>query len=126
LFARNSFIIAQEINVEEKRIAAAMLVAGAGLSAFAAGWIPTPFIDAAVCVSIFTAMVIGLAAIYGISKLSVTHKLAIVVTSGGVGLGAMSALKLIPVIGTAVGGAVDSVAGLVLTVTAGIVYHSVD
>lgn len=101
---------------------AAGIVAAASLTSYAIGWTPIPFSDAPLLIGTQVIMAAKLATLFGVNSEALIPVVAgqIAVYAGGLGL--TSLLKLIPGIGTVIGGVIDSTVAIILTAALGIVY----
>lgn len=119
---RSAFITAQAANLSTKQKHAALAVAGFALTAYAVGWIPLPFSDAPVLAGLQVGMAASLAAMFNVASQAV---LPVMVGQGAVsalGIAAASSLKLIPVVGTIIGGVIDSTVAIAFTAALGASY----
>ena len=122
--ARDAFNAAQQVDIEAKRSAALKVAAGAAASAGLAAATPVPLADSAGVLTVNIGMIAGIAVAMGV-PLSRANMLpmatsivgALAVTFGARMLGG-SILKLIPGVGSVVGGAIN--AGLASSATYGL------
>jgi uncharacterized protein (DUF697 family)/GTP-binding protein EngB required for normal cell division len=113
---RSRFVAGLRGGLDLKRKQAGAAIAGATAAAAAVGASPIPFSDAALLIPIQTGMIVGIAGIYGIH----VGKAAIVSLTGSTAISSFgksaagSLLKLIPGVGTVIGGIINaSVAGVI-------------
>jgi len=104
---------------------AAGIIATCSIGAYAVGWSPIPFSDAPILTGIQTFMVLSIASVFGVAKCLVAPSLLIQAGAGGIGLGAASALKLIPGFGTLIGGLIDSTIAGAITLSLGVAYMAI-
>ncbi len=119
---RNALIAAQQLDLKSKREAAEVSIALAATAAGAMGFVPVPFADAPMIVGAQVTMMAAIAAQYGllVDKSHMTSLAKIALFSGGsaavAGRGLASVLKLVPGIGTVIGGTINAaVAGAITT-----------
>lgn len=112
----------QKVNLESKKRAARATVAAAVAGSFGEGFTPIPFADAALLIPTQVGMIAGITAIFGldINKSFLTAFVSATVGSAGatvLGRAIVSnILKLIPSVGTVVGGVISgTTAGLITT-----------
>lgn len=112
----------QKVNLESKKRAARATVAAAVAGSFGEGFTPIPFADAALLIPTQVGMIAGITAIFGldINKSFLTAFVSATVGSAGatvLGRAIVSnILKLIPGVGTVVGGVISgTTAGLITT-----------
>lgn len=122
--ARDAFNAAQQVDIEAKRSAALKVAAGAAASAGLAAATPVPLADSAGVLTVNIGMIAGIAVAMGVplsraNMLPVATSIvgALAVTFGARMLGG-SILKLIPGVGSVVGGAIN--AGLASSATYGL------
>jgi uncharacterized protein (DUF697 family)/GTP-binding protein EngB required for normal cell division len=121
---RMSFLAAQGSRLESKMIAARGVVICSSLAAYVVGWSPIPLSDAPILVAIQMGMAGSLAAIFGILGSVILPIILGQLATFGLGFGAASLIKLIPGVGTLVGGIIDSSVAFVFTLSVGIFYTS--
>lgn len=96
---------AWELNLRAKRLMANGIVTGATASASVVGAVPISFSDSLILVPIQTAMLYGIARVYEIRNHSAESDIVNAIIKVGlttaVGRGLLSALKMVPVVGTA-------------------------
>lgn len=124
---RKTFISVQKANLELKKGKAQAVVAGSMAAAAATGAVPIPFSDAALLVPEQVAMIAGITAVFGISldKASVMGVISATLgTAGTTALGKTVAnlIKMIPGVGSAVGGALSAATAATLTGALGEAY----
>lgn len=125
---RRAFTAAQKVDLALKKRHAHRLVAGAAASAAAVGATPIPFSDAVAIVPIQMAMLAGITATFGMSfdKGFLTSLLASVVTGTGATMAGRTLvsglLKLIPIGGSLVGGAISATTAAAVTTAFGEAY----
>jgi len=125
--AADALTAAQKIDPARKAAAAEKAVKSATAAASAAGFTPIPFADAAILVPIQIGMMAKIAAIYDIpmQRATVASIAATTVTTQAGRAAATGLLKLVPGVGTIVGGAITgSVAGSI-TYAVGEAWHRV-
>lgn len=125
--AADALVAAQKIDPGRKAAAAEKAVMSAVAAASAAGFTPIPFADAAILVPIQIGMMAKIASIYDIpmQRATVASLAATTVSTQAGRAAATSLLKLVPGVGTIVGGAITgSVAGGV-TYAVGQAWHRV-
>ena len=123
--AQKAFINAQVANLKLKQNKARATVITTATAAFAEGFIPLPFADAAALVPTQVAMIAGITAIYGLDLKKATIS-AIVTSTLGTATATMlgrtivsNILKFIPGVGTGVGGAISGAIASVITISLG-------
>lgn len=128
---KNSFINAQQVDIEKKAKAARHWAMGYIASSFGIGFTPIPFSDAALLVPNQIAMLAHITAIFGISvdKAMITSIIASIGGTGGATfLGryiVSNVLKMIPGVGTAVGGLISGSTASILTTALALAYIEV-
>jgi uncharacterized protein (DUF697 family)/GTPase SAR1 family protein len=125
--AADALTAAQRIDPARKAAAAQKAVMSATAAASAAGFTPIPFADAAILVPIQIGMMARIASIYDIpmQRATVASLAATTVTTQAGRAAATGLLKLVPGVGTVVGGAITgSVAGSI-TFAVGEAWHRV-
>lgn len=121
----------QQANLKLKQKKAQAAVAAGAVAAAAAGAVPIPFSDAAILVPTEVTMLASITAIFGfdISKAVVTTLISSIIgTSGATFAGkalVSNVLKLIPGVGSLVGGAISGAAASMLTTALGEAYIGV-
>lgn len=129
--AHAAFINAQKVNIERKLEAANKAVIPFVTAAFAAGFSPLPFADAALLVPTQLAMLARLTVIFGIP---INKSLLTSTISGVLGTGSATLLgrtivaniiKFIPGVGTAAGGTISGTTAAVITTALGFSYNQV-
>ena len=129
--AHAAFINAQKVNIERKLDAANRAVIPFVTAAFAAGFNPLPFADAALLVPTQLAMLARLTVIFGIpiNKALLTGTISGVLGTGGATLIGRTivanVIKFIPGVGTAVGGTISGTTAAVITTALGYSYNQV-
>jgi uncharacterized protein (DUF697 family)/predicted GTPase len=125
---RRAFVAAQKVDLSLKRQRSRVLVGTAAASAAGIGAAPIPFADAALIVPIQVAMVAGITATYG---LSLSEGFLSTVVASVVGSTAATAtgraivgglLKLVPGVGSVVGGAINAATAAAITTAFGEAY----
>lgn len=128
---KNSFINAQQVDIERKAKAARNWAMGYIASSFGIGFTPIPFSDAALLVPNQIAMLAHITAIFGISidKSMISSIIASVGGTGGATfLGryiVSNVLKMVPGVGTAVGGLISGSTASVITTALALAYIEV-
>jgi HEAT repeat protein/uncharacterized protein (DUF697 family)/GTPase SAR1 family protein len=125
---RRAFTAAQKVDIALKKKQSHLIVTGAAASAAAVGLTPIPFADAALLVPIQVGMLAGITATFGLSFNE--GFLASLVGSVITGTGATMAgraivgglLKLIPGVGSVVGGAISGATAAAITTAFGEAY----
>jgi uncharacterized protein (DUF697 family)/GTP-binding protein EngB required for normal cell division len=128
---RNAFAAIQKVNLELKKSRARRYVIVAAGSAATAGAIPIPFSDAVLLIPIEVAMLAGISGAFGLPVQKAF--LSTIVSSSFVALAGTLAgraivgglLKLIPGVGSVVGGAISGATAALLTTTFGEIYIKV-
>lgn len=129
--AHAAFINAQKVNIERKLDAANKGVLPFVAAAFAAGFNPLPFADAALLVPTQLAMLARLTVIFGIpiNKTLLTGTISGVLGTGGATLLGRTIvaniIKFVPGVGTAVGGTISGTTAAVITAALGFSYNQV-
>lgn len=129
--AQRAFINAQRVNISKKAKAAKLAIIPYTTAAFATGYTPIPFADAAILVPTQVGMIAHLTVIFGID-LEKSIITSIVSAIGGAG-GAVfigrtivaNALKLLPGLGTMAGGTISGATAAILTTALGLAYVEV-
>src|SRR5262249_1858742 len=109
---KRAFVAAQKADLALKRQRSHLIVGTAAVSAAGIGATPIPFADAALIVPIQVAMVAGITATYGLSLSKGFLSSLVASTVGGAAASVCGRaivgglLKLIPVVGSVVGGAI--------------------
>lgn len=123
--AQKAFINAQVANLKLKQEKAHWTVISTATAAFAEGFIPLPFADAAALVPTQVAMISGITAIYGVNLKKATIS-AILSSTLGTATATMlgktlvaNIIKFIPGLGTGAGGAISGAIASVITVSLG-------
>ncbi len=125
---RRAFVAAQKVDIDLKKRHARMIVAGAAGSAASIGAAPIPFADAALIVPIQVGMVAGISATFGLSLSEglLSSLVASTLTGTGAtitGRAIVSGLfKLVPGIGSVVGGAISATTAAAVTTAFGEAY----
>ena len=128
---QKTFIAVQKVNLELKKGKAQAVVASSAVAAAATGAVPIPFSDAAVLVPEQIAMIGGITAIFGVPMDQGTVMAIISATIGTAGttvLGktiAANLIKLIPGVGSAVGGVISATTAAALTAALGEAYIAI-
>lgn len=107
---RNKFIAAQISNLDVKRHAVKKIVNLAVTAAAGIGAVPIPFSDAALLVPVQVSMIGKIIDIYGVSSLASVSKAVlsdVIISNLGKSL-ASGLLKMIPIVGPLVGGAINA------------------
>lgn len=128
---RNAFAAAQRVSIEQKVKRAHGIVLGAATTAAAIGAIPIPFADAALIVPAQVAMLAGISGVFGLPLNEAF--LSTLVSSAVTGLGATLSgqslvsglLKLVPGVGSVVGGLISASVATTLTTLFGEAYVAV-
>ncbi|MGB7982398.1 MAG: DUF697 domain-containing protein [Candidatus Nanopelagicales bacterium] len=125
--ATDALVAAQKIDPARKAAAAEKAVRSAAAAATAAGFTPIPFADAAVLVPIQVGMMARLANIYDIpvQRATVASLAATTVTTQAGRAAATGLLKLVPGVGTIVGGAITGGVAGTVTMAVGTAWHRV-
>ncbi len=129
--AHAAFINAQKVNLERKLDAANKSVLPFVTTAFAAGFNPLPFADAALLIPIQLGMLARLTVIFGIpiNKALLTSVISAVLGTGSATiLGrtiVANVVKFIPGIGTAAGGTISGTTAALITAAFGFAYNQV-
>jgi uncharacterized protein (DUF697 family)/GTP-binding protein EngB required for normal cell division len=125
---KNAFAAAQRISVRQKRNRAHAAVATAATAAAAAGAAPIPFSDALLIVPIQVSMLAGISAVFGL-PLTQAFLSTLLTSAGGGLLATLSGqslvsglLKLIPGVGSLVGGAISAATAASITTIFGEAY----
>lgn len=125
---RRAFAAAQKVDLSLKRKRSHMIVATAVTSAAAAGATPIPFADAVVLVPIQVGMIAGITATYGLSLEEgfLASLVASVITGAGATITGRAIvgglLKLIPGVGSVIGGVINAATATALTTAFGEAY----
>ena len=125
---RKTFIALQIANIELKKGKAQAVVAASAATAAATGAVPIPFSDAALLVPEQITMLAGITAVFGvpIEKATLVAIISATIgTAGTTGLGktiVSGLLKLIPGVGSVVGGAISGATAAALTAALGEAY----
>ena len=125
---RRAFVAAQKVDIELKKTRSHMIVATAASSAAAIAYTPIPFSDWTLIVPIQISMIAGITATFGLSLsvATITSIMGSVITGTGatvVGRAIVSSLlKLIPGVGTAVGGTISATTAAAMTTAFGEAY----
>ena len=128
---KNSFINAQQVDLERKAKAARKWALGYITTSFGVGFTPIPFSDAALLVPNQIAMLAHITAIFGvpIDKAMISSIIASVGGTGGATfLGryiVSNVIKMIPGVGTAVGGLISGSTASIITTALAISYIEV-
>lgn len=128
---KTAFVASQRVSLVLKQKRARGVVAGAAASAALVGAAPIPFADAALLVPIQISMLAGVSAVFGLpmsEALLGTLLSSITGTAGATFAGRAivgGLLKLIPGIGTAIGGVISGATAATLTTTLGESYVAV-
>jgi uncharacterized protein (DUF697 family)/GTP-binding protein EngB required for normal cell division len=129
--AHAAFVNAQKINIQRKLESANRAVLPFVSAAFAGGFNPLPFADAALLVPTQLAMLARLTVIFGVplsKSFLATMLSAILGTGGATAIGRMivaNAFKLLPGVGTAAGGVINGTTAAVITAAFGLAYNQV-
>ncbi|MBG0787639.1 MAG: 50S ribosome-binding GTPase [Anaerolineaceae bacterium] len=125
---RNAFAAAQKVSIKHKMKRAHTIVGTAALAAGGAGAIPLPFSDAVAIIPVQVSMLASISAVWGlpVSSAFLGTLVSGTVTGSAATIGGRAAvgslLKLIPGVGTAVGGAISFSVASTLTVAFGEAY----
>lgn len=128
---QKTFIAVQCANIELKKGRAQAVVAASATTAAATGAVPIPFSDAALLVPEQVAMLGGITVAFGVpmEKASLVAIITATIGTAGttvLGKAAVSAiLKLIPGVGSAVGGAISAATAAALTTALGEAYIAI-
>jgi uncharacterized protein (DUF697 family)/GTPase SAR1 family protein len=126
-----AFINAQKVNIHRKLDAANRAVLPFVTAAFAEGFTPLPFADAALLVPTQLAMMARLTVIFGIP---IEKTMLAAVLSGALGTGGAtmigrslvaSIFKFLPGVGTAIGGTISGTTAAIITAALGLSYNQV-
>ncbi|MBQ1432451.1 MAG: 50S ribosome-binding GTPase [Ruminococcus sp.] len=126
--ARNALINAQSVDLDLKGKRAQKWLAGFAASNFAAGFVPFPIADAPVLITTEITMLAKITTVFGIDmdKGMLAAVVSAIVGCSGATIGgrfaASSLMKLIPGIGTVMGGLVNGTAAAAFTVALGEAY----
>ncbi len=125
--ATDALVAAQKIDPARKAAAAEKAVRSAAAAATAAGFTPIPFADAAVLVPIQISMMARIANLYDIplQRATVASLAATTVTTQAGRAAATGLLKLVPGVGTVVGGAITGGVAGTVTLAVGTAWHRV-
>lgn len=125
--AGEALVAAQKIDPARKAAAAEKAVNAASAAAAAAGFTPIPFADAAILVPIQISMMAKIANIYDIpmQRATVASLAATTVTTQTGRAAATGILKLVPGVGTLVGGAITGGVAATITLAVGHAWHRV-
>ena len=125
--AADALTAAQKIDLARKAAAAEKAVSAATAAATAAGFTPIPFADAAVLVPIQLGMMAKIANIYDIpmQRATVASLATTTVTTQAGRAAATGLLKLVPGVGTVVGGAITGGVAGTVTFAVGTAWHRV-
>lgn len=128
---RRALAAAQKANLDYTKSQAHKIVAGAATAAAAAGATPIPFADAAVLAPIQVAMIAGITSVFGL-ELSVGTLSTLVTSALGVGGATFvgraivaNVVKLVPGVGTVVGGVISGATASTITIGLGEAYIAV-
>jgi len=115
---------AQKIDMERKRKEAMTITGSASTAAATAGAVPIPFSDAFLLVPIQLGMMGGIAAVYGIDldKATIASVAATAAATNAGRAAVTGLLKLIPGVGTLVGGTINAAVGGGFTMAMGIAW----
>jgi uncharacterized protein (DUF697 family)/GTPase SAR1 family protein len=125
--ATDALVAAQKIDPARKAAAAEKAVSSAAAAATAAGFTPIPFADAAILVPIQIGMMARIANIYDIpmERATVASLAATTVTTQGGRAAATGLLKMVPGVGTLVGGVITGGVAGSITYAVGHAWHRV-
>jgi len=119
---RKSFIAAQIVSFNSKKLVCIGMIVAAALSAYAVGWSPIPWSDSITLAGIQVGLIALLAGQYGlVNSVPIPATVGVAVVTG-IGLGVTSSLKLLIGPGTIIAGAIDSTIAIVLTAGVGAAY----
>lgn len=119
---RFAFIKSQQVCLEEKRKTARMYIKQQCAAAFAVGWVPIPISDAPILVANEVILITRILYLYGMDSISKSIPLSTIVNSLFTSLGkaaVASLIKLIPGVGSALGGFISGVVGSTITAAIG-------
>lgn len=125
---RNAFAAAQKADMNYKRKRARTILVGAVTAAGTAGASPIPISDVTILAPIQVTMLAGITSIYGfeLSKASLVALVGSLVGVGGASFAGRAIvsnlLKLIPGVGTVIGGAISATTAVMLTTALGEAY----
>lgn len=125
---RKTFIALQVANIELKKGKAQAVVAASAATAAATGAVPIPFSDAALLVPEQVTMLAGISTVFGMPIEKTTLVVFISVTIGALSTTVLSRaivselIKLIPGVGSVVGGTISSATAAALTAALGETY----
>jgi uncharacterized protein (DUF697 family)/predicted GTPase len=128
---KTAFVAAQKVSLALKQKRARAVIMAAATSAGLVGAAPIPFADAALLVPIQVGMLAGVSACFGLTLDDAFFATLISSVAGTVGATALgrvivgSLFKLIPGVGSAVGGVITSATAATLTTTLGETYLKV-
>ena len=128
---KNAFAAAQKIDLKHKVRRSHGIVAGAAATAGTTGAIPIPFVDAAIIVPIQVTMLASISATFGIpvtsAFLGTLISGSLTGTAGTIGGRAIvgQLLKLVPGVGSLVGGAINATTAITITTAFGEAYINV-
>lgn len=128
---RDTFAAIQCANIDLKKKKARKIVAGAAAAAAAIGAVPIPFSDAALLVPEQIGMMAGITAVFGIpvDKAALAAILSATIGTGGATLLGKTVvtglIKLIPGVGSIIGGAISAATAAALTTALGEAYIAI-
>lgn len=126
--AQKAWINAQKASIQLKHEKANKIVLATAAASFGEGYIPVPFSDCAVLIPTQIAMIAAITAIYGVNVSEGMIKgfvTSLVGTAGATFAGktiVSTIFKLIPVVGTAIGGTISGTTAALLTTALGKTY----
>ena len=129
--AQKAWCNAQKASVELKVSKAHTLVMATAAASFGEGYIPLPFSDAVALISTQLGMLAGITAIFGVSVSENLLKMIVTSLAGTAGTTftgrtiVSNLLKVIPGVGTAIGGTISGSTAAILTVALGEAYIGV-
>ena len=128
---QKTFVSVQKANLALKKSKAQAVVAASAAAALATGAVPIPFSDAALLVPEQITMLVGITSVFGIPIEKATIAAVVSSTIGSAGATVLgktivtNLLKLIPGVGTVVGGVISGATAAALTTALGETYISV-
>ncbi len=128
---RTAFVAAQRVSLALKRQRARAVVAGAAAAAATVGATPIPFADAALLVPLQIGMLVGISSTFGLDLDDAFYGTLISSVTGTVGATVAGRaivaglFKLVPGVGSAIGGAISGATAATVTTTLGQSYITV-
>jgi len=126
--AQKAFVNAQSASIKLKRDRANAIIAATTATCFGIGFVPIPFADAAALVPAQIGMIASITAVYGLSldrSMMTAIISSLLGTSGATFIGraiVANLIKLIPGVGTALGGVISGATAAALTTALGRTY----